>query len=181
MTFEDMRKCSKESFKETVKIAVRSKSFKSLIKAKEKQSKGKETRYEDYSFQECLQANSDLSIKEKRFAFAVRSRGLDLRNNFKVGKTDLKCRLCKELLEDQAHLLTCPALSNGGQSQTTSQPPYSDMFSKNIEELKKITKILLSKFTSFSIQVNRLPTKKSSSAAKVSNNNDNIITLVDLE
>ena len=58
---------------------------------------------------------------------------------------------------------------------------FLDMFSKNIEELKKITKILLNKFTSFSIQVNRLPTKKSSSAAKVSNLNDNIITLVDLE
>lgn len=65
MTFEEIRKCSKESFKETVKIAVRSKSFKSLIKAKEKQSKGKEIRCEDYSFQEYLQANSDLLIKEK--------------------------------------------------------------------------------------------------------------------
>ena len=40
---------------------------------------------------------------------------------------------------------------------------------------------LLEKFTSFSIQVNRLPTKKSSSADKVSNTNDDIITLVDLE
>ena len=48
------------------------------------------------------------------------------------------------------------------------------------KELKKITKVLLNKFTSFSIQVNRLPSNKSSSAAKVSNIND-IITLVDLE
>ena len=71
-------------------------------------------------------------------------------------------------------------MSFGGQTETSSQPPYSDMFSKNIEELKKITKVLLNKFTSFAIQVNRLPTKKSSSAAKVSTN-DNIITLVDLE
>ena len=146
-----------------------------------KHSKGKEICYDDLSLQEYLQAKSDLSIKEKRFAFAVRSRGLDLKNNFKLGKADLKCRLCKELLEDQEHLLNCPALRNDDQTQTISQPPYSDMFSKNIEELKKITKILLNKFTSFSIQVNRPPTKKSSSAAKVSNTNDNIITLVDLE
>ena len=148
MTFEEIRRCSKDSFKETVKEAIRSTAFKSLIEAKEKHSKGKEICYDDLSLQEYLQANSTLSIKEKRFAFAVRSRGLDLKNNFKIGKADLKCRLCKEHLEDQEHLLTCPALSNGDQTQTSSQPPYSDMFSQNIEELKKITKILLNKFTS---------------------------------
>ena len=139
MTFEEIRKCSKDSFKDTVKKAIRSKAFKSLIEAKAKHSKGKEICYDDLNLQDYLQANSTLSIKEKRFAFAVRSRGLDLKNNFKVGKADLKCRLCKELLEDQEHLLTCPALSNDDQTQTISQPPYSDMFSQNIEELKKIT------------------------------------------
>ena len=179
MSFEDIRKCSKNSFKDLVKKAIRSKAFRSLIEAKEKHSKGGEIGYEELNLQEYLQADSPLSLKEKRFAFAVRSRGLDLRNNFKAGKSDLNCRLCKENLEDQAHLLVCPALSKVGTQ--TSQPHYSDMFSQNIGELKLITKHLLDKFTNFSIQVNRLPSKKPSSAAKVSIVNDDIITLVDLE
>ena len=146
----------------------------------EKHSKGKEIGYEELSLQEYLQADSPLSIKEKRFAFAVRSRGLDLKNNFKAGKSDLNGRLCKENLEDQAHLLTCPALSKVGRTQAL-QPPYSDMFSQNIEELKQITKLLLVKFTHFSTQVNRLQPKKSSSAAKVSTNVNHVSTLTDFE
>ena len=180
MSFEEIKNCSKDSFKETVKKAVRSTAFRSLTEAKEKHSKGKEISYENLNLQEYLQADSPLSIKEKRFAFAVRSRGLDLRYNFKAGKSDLNCRLCKKNLEDQKHLLTCPALSNVGSTQT-SQPSYGDMFSQNIEDLRQITKLLHDKFTNFSIQVNRLPKKKSSSAAKVSNVNDDTITLVDLE
>ena len=38
MTFEEIRKCSKDSFKDTVKKAIRSKAFKSLIEAKAKHS-----------------------------------------------------------------------------------------------------------------------------------------------
>ena len=181
MSFEDIRRCSKEAFKEMVKKAVRSKAFRSLIDIKEKHSKGKEIGYESLSLQDFLQADSPLSTKEKRFAFAVRSRGLDLQNNFKAGKSNLNCRLCNEHLEDQMHLLTCSALSNVGHTQTTSQPPYSDMFSQNIEELIQITKLLHDKYKSFLIHVNRLPKKKSSSATKVSNISNDVVTLVDLE
>ena len=115
------------------------------------------------SLQEYLEAGSPLSLD-----FAVRTRGLDLKSNFKAGRTDLNCRLCKENLKDQKHLLTCPALVNVVRTQATSQPPYSDIFS----QLKQITKVLHDKFSLFSIQVNRLPKKKSISDAKVSNVND---------
>ena len=125
-----------------MKKAVRSKAFRTLSDAKEKHSKAKEIGYDNLSLQKYLDANSPLSLKENRFAFAVRSRGLNLKNNFKAGKAALNCRICS-------------ALSKFSQTQT-SQPPYSDMFSQNIDELKQITELLLNKFTSFSIQVNRL-------------------------
>ena len=54
-----------------------------MIKQQKEHSKGKEIIYKDLGLQEYLKLNSPLSIEEKQFLFAVRTRGLDLKNNFK--------------------------------------------------------------------------------------------------
>ena len=87
--------------------------------------------------------------------------------NFKNGKSDLQCRLCKAHVEDQESLLTCKALNGDSSNQASEKPVYSDIFSENIGKLTAITKVLHQKFDNFTNQVNRQATKPSSSATDV--------------
>ena len=101
LSFQDISSYSKKAFKLIVKDAVKAKAFSDLVKAQKGHSKGKEITYKELSLQEYLKADSPLTTKEKRFLFSARTRGLNVRNNFKKGKTDLQCRLCQKHIEDQ--------------------------------------------------------------------------------
>ena len=175
MTFEQIKNKSKGDFKEIVRKFINKESFEDLLEQRKKHSKGKEIEYRDLSTQNYLKSDSPLSIEEKRFAFAARTRGLNLKNNFKLGKTNLQCRLCNDHLEDQQSLLVCPALIQVGQTQTPLQPRYSDIFSNNMDKLSVTIKILYKKYQEFQIQVNRQPTRPSSSAPTINVDNDNDI------
>ena len=128
--------------------------------------------YKDLGLQEYLKSGSPLNIQEKQFLFAARTRGLNLRNNFKQGKKDLNCRLCSGHREDQQSLLSCPALNN---VQDTSQTEYSDLFSDRIDKLTLIARLLKRKFEEFNNQVSRQ--QQSSSATDV--NVDDVFVNVD--
>ena len=128
--------------------------------------------YRDFSLQNYLKAESPLSIEEKRFLFAARTRGLRLGNNFKQGKQDMMCRLCKYHIEDQQSLLSCSALEH---ITSPSQPKYSDIFSDNLDKLAAITKLLKLKFADFTTQVNRQPSSSATNVIDVDNNvNDKV-------
>ena len=123
-----------------VKDAVRERAFNDILKAQKGHSKGKEIVYKDLGIQSYLKASSPLTTKEKLFLFSARTRGLDLRNNFKQEKTDLRCWLCS--MEDQPNILTCKALEAGGIEQLN----YNDIFSDNLERLTAMTKVLHQKY-----------------------------------
>ena len=170
MSFEEIASYSKKSFKLLVKDSVRERAFNDLLKAQKGHSKGKEIVFKELGIQSYLKASSPLTTKEKRFLFSARTRGLDLRNNFKQGKTDLRCRLCRSHLEDQPSLLSCTAIEAGGIEQMN----YNDIFSDNLERLTAMTKVLHKKYDNFILHVNRLASQPSSSATVYDN-------LVDLE
>ena len=139
LSFEEISKYSKQSFKTLVKDSVKAKAFKELVGCQKKHSKGKEIVYRDLGLQNYLKAASPLSIDEKRFLFAARTRGLRLENNFKQGKQDLRCRLCKDHIEDQQSLLSCSALKH---IKSPAQTEYNDIFSDNMDKLTAIAKLL---------------------------------------
>ena len=164
LSFKEISSYSKRAFKLLVKDAVKAKAFSDLVKAQKGHSKGREITYKELSLQEYLKADSPLTTKEKRFLFSARTRGLDVRNNFKKGKTDLQCRLCQKHIEDQQSLLTCEALKQG---QDAPQQKYSDIFSQDMRELTAITKVLHQRFENFSLHVSRQASQPSSSATDV--------------
>ena len=77
-----------------------------------------------------------MTNKEKSFAFSARAQMLDVKGNFKAGKSNLRCSLGCNSIEDQEHLLHCPALSD---DNLTATPNYQDIFSKNHIKVKKVT------------------------------------------
>ena len=71
---------------------------------------------------------------------------LDVKCNFKVGKTDLLCTKCGLVDEDQPHLLECSALRENSLVSSVYVPKYCDIFSNDTDKLQVIGKILMSKF-----------------------------------
>ena len=86
-----------------------------------------------------------MTIREKCFAFAARSRMLDIHANFKVGKSDIKCRKCLNSDEDQKHLLVCPALTDNSLVHSSLTTRYEDLFGNDIIRIETIGKLLQSK------------------------------------
>ena len=88
-----------------------------------------------------------MSIQLKAFIFTLRSRMIDVKCNFKAGKTDLNCRKCLKEEENQEHLLSCASLAdNSVVSSSSDTPIYQDLFSDNKHKIKTIGQILHAKF-----------------------------------
>ena len=101
LSFDEITNYSALAFNKLVKDATKKKAFSELVKQQKAHSKGKEIVYKDLNLQNYLKKDSPLDNEEKRFLFAARTRGLNVKNNFKQGNPDLKCRLCRDHIEDQ--------------------------------------------------------------------------------
>ena len=117
-----------------------------MLDIKQSHSKSKSLIYKEFALQDYLKPASQLTIQEKCFIFAARSRMLDLKCNFKVGKSDLKCRKCFREDENQEHILFCPALSDNSALPITDQISYNDINGQETDKITHLGKILMTKF-----------------------------------
>ena len=101
-------------------------------------TKSKNMSYNELNLQDYLRPETNLTNKEKAFAFASRAHMLDLKNNFKMGKSDFNCSLGCNQLEDQPHLLSCPIINS-----ESDQENYSDIFGTDPKKIEAITKTLI--------------------------------------
>ena len=147
LSLEGIIVISKSKFKMRVKQAITEKAFSYLVSQQASHSKAKALKYSKLQLQPYLQAGVvDLTIKEKAFIFEARSRMIDISDNFKNGKSDLKCRACKVETEDQPHLLQCTKLIEHGEI-VQNIPNYSDLFGDDANKIAAVSKILQRKFT----------------------------------
>ena len=109
-------------------------------------SKSKNIVYKKLGIQTYLSPDSSLTIKEKSFIFSARARMIDVKANFKVGKTNLRCRKCLKEEETQSHLLECPELMDNSVMIGSDIPKYEDLFSTDMDKVEVIGRILLQKF-----------------------------------
>ena len=166
MTFDQIRSMSKDAFKDAVKKQVKIKALDYLKNKQSSHTKSKNMSYNELNLQEYLRPETNLTNKEKAFAFASRAHMLDLKNNFKIGKNDLNCSLGCNQLEEQPHLLSCPVINS-----ESDQGNYSDIFGTDPKKIEAITKTLIDKFTKFKTTVHRSP--EASAATANSDINDN--------
>ena len=127
---------------------MKTEAFNYLEKIKETHSKVRSLKYSELKLQAFLASNQrEMTIKEKQFAVAARTRMLDLKTNFKVGAADTKCRRCENAEETQEHLLSCPTLRDGG--VVTQVPQYDELLGEETQKIIMISRILASKFNQF--------------------------------
>ena len=147
INLEGVTVMSLNRFKKKVRHAIKEKAFQYLVSQQATHSKAKPLKYSKLQLQPYLQPDAvDLTIKEKAFIFEARSRMIDIRDNFKSGKSELKCRACNVEVEDQPHLLRCTKLMEDGEL-VQHIPEYSDLFGDDAAKIAAVSRILQRKFT----------------------------------
>ena len=183
MSFEEITNISKEAFKKLVKEKVNKSALDYLQNLQLSHSKSENLSYDDLGLQGYLKSGtSNMTIKEKLFCFAARSRMIDVRCNKLHGQSQLKCRLGCDKKETQNHLLDCVALADSNIVKET--PDYADIHGKDIAKMEKISKILQAKFKLLKElheqnQVNG--SKKSCSASNICNYVPHVTDIDDLD
>ena len=82
-SFEDISKnFTKQNFKKIIRTECKQACFMSLLKEKNKLSKGKEIMYEEFKMQTYLKPGHNLTQHSARRIFSLRSRDLQIRGNF---------------------------------------------------------------------------------------------------
>merc|ERR1712079_469539 len=119
-------------------------------------SKSSNLKYTKLMLQPYLEpSDAKLSIHEKQFIFAARSRMLDVLDNFKAGKKSVQCRACDMHPEDQPHLILCDKLCSN--EMTTSLPVYEDLFSDDPHKVAKLGRLLMTKHDKLKKIINNKP------------------------
>ena len=123
-----IKKMSKESFKNFVGDKCRIAAFNHLIKLKDSHSKLKDLKYNDL----CLQPyfyDGSFSSNDARLLFLFRTRMVRVYNNYKNMYADTLCPLCRDHADTQEHLLACIKLP-------PSTSPYIQIFGTSTAEMK---------------------------------------------
>ena len=89
--------------------------------------------------------NPIFSNEEVNVLYALRSRGIECKSNFKQKylNSDLLCPLCLLENEDQKHILTCSVIQNEFENEniSNSETKYENIFSNDVRKQKEITSL----------------------------------------
>ena len=90
---------------------------------------------------------------------------LPLKGNFKEGKSDIKCSLGCDIVEDQKHIFDCPELKDDEEEDVHEVLSYEDIYGDDLEKIRRITQRLMERFQKLATTVNR-PSKPCSATAE---------------
>ena len=184
LSFEEIARISKDAFKEIVKKKVKKGALEYLQNLQQTHSKAKNLVYDELDLQLYLKSGTNkMTINEKSFTFALRSRTIDVNCNKLQGQINVKCRLGCDQDESQPHLLHCSALRDS--TIVKDLPVYEDIHGKSVEKIETLSKIIQQKFKLF-IETAETPQVNSSQASSTSASinsckNNVIIDAVDLD
>ena len=82
---------------------------------------------------------------QAKFLFHLRTRMVEVRNNYGGSFQDMMCPLCKLEVDTQQHLLECKKLEERGEI-VSSRINYCDIFSGKLEDKVNVARILQKKF-----------------------------------
>ena len=109
LTDEEIQGVSKFTFKSYVKKKVTINHLKYLESLKKKHSKAEHLNCSELKQADYLH-DQNFSTHEKRLLFKLRSKTIDVKQNFPGLNKDMWCTSCGLFPENQSHLLQCPAL-----------------------------------------------------------------------
>ena len=109
LTDREIQSVSEETFKKYVKTKVKIKHLEYINKLKKSHSKATNLVCTDLNLAEYLK-DQRLTTKQKQLLFRLRSRTLDVKQNFKDQHKSPCCSSCGLFPKTQSHLHQCPEL-----------------------------------------------------------------------
>ena len=143
--FDYIRSKSKDSFKVLVKKKSKELALQKLIRLKMKHSKLSRINYdnEEMEMQDYL-LREDLSIKQKRLIFRLRTRMADFGQNYKGGLEAKMCPLCYLHYDSQDMSYFCPEIVNNINMRGSQDDIYNNNIKKEtiqtMEEIEEYRK-----------------------------------------
>ena len=138
LSFKEIEKMSKFSFKKLVKEKAKIAAFKYLLEKKQTQSKLSNLNYADLRIQEyLLDGNQNTNIS--KLIFKARSKTLDLKAQKSWKYDDKICIGCEEREETGEEVLSCDGL--GGQNGNKPLK-YNWFYSDSVEEIRNVAKVM---------------------------------------
>ena len=141
-TEEQISKMSEYKFKRIVKESIQLQVMSYLVTLQNKHTKSEKLHLES-NMQNYL-TSSELTLRQKKMLFLLRSKMLRIKANFSAFHKDvLTCSLCGDpnSSETEIHLLRCPKLMEDKTlKKEMEKVSYSDVFGK-IEEQKKVAEV----------------------------------------
>ena len=144
LTTSEIERMPEQQFRKIVKEKTDLKALEYLNHLKAKHSKVMDLDHQNLAMQPYPEPN-EMSTQECKFMFALRSRMVDVRANYREKYFVAICPSCKLEEENQEHLLTCINLQTRGTMATTT-PVYYDLFCNNLSKQVKISRILRAQF-----------------------------------
>ena len=110
VTVADIKAMPKSTFRNLVKKQTNKNGLEYLNQEKEKHSKVAHISHSCLEIQNYLELQK-LSVQEAKFLFALRSRMLEVKGNYRGKHKDIICPCCKLEEDHQHHLLVCSKLN----------------------------------------------------------------------
>ena len=156
LNFDEIKRLSKFTFKSLIKESIENAALKNLkLQIK---SKGKEVTYQKLEMQNYLKSDSNLNLEEKKVAFKLRTRMVDLKMNMKNKHTNFTCFACDTKSEinneTQEHIYICTNYKSGANEEedihkiflnkrcTLKLKQIVKNFQQRLQEREKIVKTL---------------------------------------
>ena len=145
LSVDQIKECSRTQFKTLVDKCVRKRTLEYLNSEKKRKSKVLHINFEELKMQKYLEPNKH-SNQLGKFTFLVRSRMLELEENYKNSKKTSNCPVCqdKSSTDSQPHLFICPKLTNNQVAKNNVK--YGDLFEDKLEAQIEVAQILQSNF-----------------------------------
>ena len=138
MNLEGVKQMKKSELKQILNKAVNIKALNNLQKLKKSHSKVMNVKHFKIGMQEYLKAGkSRIKQEVARRIFKLRSRVTDVKINFRGKFESLECDLCKEVDENQEHLLQCKEILKNREGDT-KQLKYENIFEHNVKNQAEI-------------------------------------------
>ena len=112
LTIDEIKDWKIATLKRLITKEVAKMAFQRLISIKETHSKARKLKYCNPKMQNYLKPSRvKLTEEEIQTIFKIRSRGTDVKLNYREKYENLECRVCKKEEESQKHLYECDDIS----------------------------------------------------------------------
>jgi hypothetical protein len=142
LTFEQLGKMSKWSFKKLVKEKTSAAAFKYLLEIKCKQSKISHLKYDDLELQEYL-LDGNRNTEVAKFIFKARSMTLNIKTHKRWKYDDILCVGCGINSETGDEIISCIGLSDDKNDKDIKPISYHLLFDGTASEMAEVAKVLI--------------------------------------